>query len=109
MVDIERFDVGLINLNTVIGSEMKKIRPCLIVSPDSMNKSRLKTIIIAPLTSTIRLGFPTRVISEFQNKKGHIALDQLRVIDRERIIKVLGKINNHTQKKVLHILQTMFS
>lgn len=109
MVKISRFDICLINLDPTLGSEIRKTRPCVIVSPDSMNHSRLNTIIIAPMTSVIRDHFPTRVDVEFNNKKGHIALDQIRAIDRQRIVKISGNLNKTTEKKVLHILQTMFN
>lgn len=74
VVSVERFDVCLITLDPTVGSELQKTRPCLVISPDTMNLSRLSTIIIAPMTSTIREGFPTRVRIEFQGKKGHVAL-----------------------------------
>lgn len=110
VVTIKRFDVCLINLDPTIGSEIQKKRPCLVISPDSMNQSRLKTIIIAPMTTITRENFPTRVDCEFSGKKGQIALDQLRAIDRARIIKVLGSIQQRTVKHhVLHLLQIMFS
>ena len=82
MVKLKRFDICLVNLDPTIGSEMKKKRPVVIISPDSMNLSRLKTIIVAPMTSTVRDGFPTRVTLNFNNKIGQIALDQVRSIDR---------------------------
>lgn len=108
MVKLKRFDVCLVNLDPTVGSEIKKTRPVVIVSPDSMNKSRLKTVIVAPMTSTIREGFPTRVHTIFKNKQGQIALDQIRTIDRSRIIKVLGDINEETKNKILSILSVMF-
>lgn len=110
MVAIKRFDICLINLDPTAGSEIKKTRPCLIISPDSMNLSRLKTIIIAPMTTTIREHFPTRIAIEFKRKKGQIALDQLRAIDRIRIIKVLGTLESSASKiKIQQLLQIMFS
>lgn len=110
MVSVKRFDVCLVSLDPTKGSELQKTRPCLVISPDSMNLSKLNTVIIAPMTSVIREQFPTRVNLEFKNKKGQVALDQIRNIDRSRIIKMLGSI--HSQKvrsHVLQILQTMFS
>jgi len=109
MVKISRFDICLINLDPTLGSEIRKTRPCLIISPNSMNHSRLNTIIIAPMTTVVRENFPTRIDVEFNNKKGHIALDQIRTIERQRIIKVLGGLNRPTEKKVLQLLQIMFS
>lgn len=110
LIAVERFDVCLITLDPTLGSELQKTRPCLIISPDSMNMSRLKTIIIAPMTTAIRENFPTRIKVDFQGKTGQIALDQLRVIDRTRIVKRLGRIQKHdTKEGVLRVLQTMFS
>ena len=108
MVKIKRFDVFLVNLDPTIGSEIKKTRPAVIISPDSMNLSRLKTVIIAPMTSTIKDNFPTRILTEFKDKKGQIALDQLRSIDRTRIVKKLGVIDKEAQNKVLDLLSIIF-
>ena len=108
VTNINRFDVLLIPLDPTIGSELKKTGPCLVVSPNSMNLSRLNTIIVAPMTSTIRQG-PTRVTVEFQKKQGQVALEQLRVIDRTRILKKVGALTDTTtQTVVLKTLQTMF-
>jgi mRNA interferase MazF len=108
MVKIKRFDVFLVNLDPTIGSETKKTRPAVIISPDSMNLSRLKTVIIAPMTSTIKENFPTRVSTEFKDKKGQIVLDQLRSIDRSRIVQKLGVIEKETQNNVLDLLSIIF-
>jgi len=108
MVKIKRFDVFLVNLDPTMGSEIKKTRPAVIISPDSMNLSQLKTVIIAPMTSTIKDHFPTRVMTTFKNKKGQIALDQLRAIDRSRIVRKLGVIEKVAQINVLHILAILF-
>ncbi|MFT4058036.1 MAG: type II toxin-antitoxin system PemK/MazF family toxin [Legionella sp.] len=108
MVKIKRFDVFLVNLDPTIGSEIKKTRPAVIISPDSMNLSKLKTVIIAPMTSTIKDNFPTRILTEFKDKKGQIALDQLRSIDRTRIVKKLGVIEREAQNKVLDLLSIIF-
>lgn len=109
MVKIKRFDICLVNLDPTIVSEIKKTRPAVIISPDSMNLSRLKTVIIAPLTSTIRESFPTRVATAFKGKEGQIALDQLRSIDRSRIVKKLGKLESKSSDEVLNILSIMFA
>ena len=108
MVKIKRFDVFLVNLDPTIGSEIKKTRPAVIISPDSMNLSRLKTVIIAPMTSTIKDNFPTRILTEFKDKQGQIALDQLGSIDRTRIVKKLGVIEREVQNKVLDLLSIIF-
>lgn len=109
MVTIKRFDVCLVNLDPTIGAEINKTRPVIILSPDSMNRSRLQTIIAAPLISTIRNNFPTRVTTVFKSKKGQIALDQIRAIDRSRVVKVLGEIAEETQDQILDLLAIMFS
>lgn len=108
MVKLKRFDICLVNLDPTVGSEMKKTRPVVIVSPDSMNLSRLKTVIVAPMTSSVRDDFPTRVTTCVNNKTGQIALDQLRSIDRERIIKVLGTVDDDTENNILNLLAVMF-
>lgn len=108
MVTIKRFDVFLINLDPTIGSEIKKTRPAVIISPDSMNLSRLKTVIIAPMTSTIKEHFPTRIVTAFKDKEGQIALDQFRSIDRTRIVKKLGSIEKTDQNKILDLLFIIF-
>jgi mRNA interferase MazF len=108
MVKIKRFDVFLVNLDPTIGSEIKKTRPAVIISPDSMNLSKLKTVIIAPMTSIIKDNFPIRILTEFKDKKGQIALDQLRSIDRTRIVKKLGVIEREAQNKVLELLSIIF-
>jgi len=108
MVKLKRFDICLVNLDPTIGTEMKKTRPVVIISPDSMNFSRLKTIIVAPMTSNVRDDFPTRVTLNFNNKKGQIALDQVRSIDRTRIIKILGSLDTGVENNVLNLLSVMF-
>ncbi len=104
---MKRFDVYLINLDPTIGKEIKKTRPCLIISPDEMNDN-ISTVIIAPMTSRIR-NYPTRVNCDFQGVKGQIVLDQIRTVDKIRLVKKLGVIDKQTQKEVLQILQEMFS
>ena len=108
MVKLKRFDIFLVNLDPTVGSEIKKTRPVVIISPDSMNLSRLKTVIIAPMTSLIKENFPTRVKTEFKNKKGQVALDQLRAIDRSRLIQKLGALDKKTQLNILNTLTIMF-
>lgn len=108
MVTVKRFDVCLVNLDPTIGSEIQKTRPAVIISPDSMNLSRLKTVIIAPLTSTVRDSFPTRVNTTFQDRLGQVALDQIRAIDRIRIIKKLGLVDETTAGRIIDILALMF-
>jgi mRNA interferase MazF len=109
MVKLKRFNVCLVNLDPTIGSEINKTRPVVIISPDSMNISRLNTVIVTPMTSTIRDHFPTRINIIFRGKKGQIALDQIRAIDRNRIIKVLGTIRESVQDNILNTLAIMFT
>jgi len=104
---VNRFDVCLINLDPTVGSEIKKIRPCLIISPDEMNHN-IRTIIVAPMT-TAGKDYPTRVRCTFKRKKGQIVLDQIRTIDKTRIIKKLGTIGPKTQLEVISVLQQLFS
>ena len=104
---VTRFNVYLVSLDSTTGSEIKKARPCLIISPEEMNQA-LNTVIVAPMTTTLR-AFPSRVRTTFQGKKGDIALDQIRSIDKTRLVKKLGSIHTHTATKVLSVLQEMFS
>ncbi len=106
-VVIQRFDIFLINLDPTIGSEIKKTSPCLIISPDEMNR-HIRTVIVAPMT-TAGKDYPTRVPCKFQGKKGQIVLDQIRTIDKSRLIKKLGAIDPQTQVDVISILQRLFA
>lgn len=87
-MELKQYEIVLVNLDPTVGSEMKKTRPCVIISPDEMNKY-LQTIVIAPLTSSLK-PYPTRVEIRHNKIKGWIVLDQVRTIDRVRIIKILG-------------------
>lgn len=104
---ISRFEVYLVNLDPTQGREIRKSRPCLIVSPDEMNRY-IGTVIVAPMTTKGR-AYPTRVPVTFQGKKGQIVLDQVRTVDKSRLIKQLGKIDKNTSQKVLEILSEMFA
>ena len=104
---VNRFDVYLINLDPTLGSEIQKTRPCLIISPDEMNR-HIRTVIIAPMTTAGR-DYPTRVSCKFKKKKGQIVLDQIRTIDKTRLIKKLGSINPETQIEVISVLQRLFA
>lgn len=104
---VKRFDVYLVNLDPTVGSEIQKTRPCLIISPDEMN-CNIRTVIIAPMTSAEK-EYPTRVSCTFQKKKGQIVLDQLRTIDKTRLIKKLGTIDSKSQLDVISILQRLFA
>ena len=104
---VSRFEVYLVNLDPTIGSEIKKTRPCLIVSPDDMNKY-LTTVIIAPMTTKGR-AYPMRVSCRFQGKDGQIVIDQVRAIDKSRLTKRLGSITAVTQAAVSNVLSAMFA
>jgi mRNA interferase MazF len=104
---IKRFDVFLIDLDPTVGSEIQKTRPCLIVSPDEMNR-HLATVIVAPMTTQGR-PYPTRASCTFQGKKGQVVLDQLRTVDKMRLVKRLGRVSPSTQKRILAILAEMFA
>ncbi len=104
---VERFDVFLISLDPTRGSEIKKSRPCLVVSPDEMNR-HIKTVIVAPMTTKGR-DYPTRVACTFQGKRGQVVLDQIRTVDKSRLLRRLGTIPTLVQHKVLETLQEMFS
>ncbi|MBD1218355.1 MAG: type II toxin-antitoxin system PemK/MazF family toxin [Aphanizomenon flos-aquae Clear-A1] len=104
---VNRFDVFLVNLDPTIGSEIKKTRPCLIISPNEINH-HISTVIVAPMT-TKGQPYPTRVACQFQGKEGQIVLDQIRTIDKTRLIKLLGQITAEEQKAVLDILAEMFA
>lgn len=104
---VKRGEVYLINLDPTIGSEIQKVRPCLIVSPNEMNKY-IQTIIIAPMTTTIR-NYKSRITIEFNNKQGQVMLEQIRTIDKQRLIKKLGDLSKKEIKQVLSLLKEMFS
>ncbi len=102
-----RGDVHLVGLDPTLGSEIKKTRPCLIVSPDELNQ-HLRTVIVAPMT-TGGQAYPWRVACRFRNRSGFVALDQLRTVDSERLVKRLGRLSAATTTAVLDTLQEMFA
>lgn len=106
-MEVKQFDVYLINLEPTLGHEINKIRPCLIISPNEMNRF-ISTVIVAPMTTRGK-NYPTRVTCVFQGKKGQVVLDQIRTIDKERLVTKLGTISSNVQKSILDILQQMFS
>ena len=103
---VNRFDIYVVSLNPTLGSEIKKTRPCVVISPDEMNHN-INTVIIAPMTSSTKK-YPTRVPIEFQGKKGQIVLDQIRTVDKTRLTKKIGHVKQATYEKALSILQEMF-
>ena len=106
-MDYLRYEVYLVNLDSTIGSEIKKTRPCVIISPNEMNEN-ISTIIIAPLTSTLR-NYPTRINCHIQGKEGQIVLDQIRTVDKKRLIKKIDTINKRTRLKLHKVINDMFA
>ena len=104
---VNRFDVFLISLDPTRGSEIRKTRPCLIISPDEMN-DHIRTVIVAPMTTKGR-PYPSRVPCTFQGKRGQVVLDQIRTVDKTRLVRRLGTISGAVQEKVLDSLQEMFA
>jgi mRNA interferase MazF len=104
-VAVNRFEVYLVSLDPTVGSEIRKTRPCLIVSPDEMNR-HIRTVIVAPMTTKGR-AYPTRVRCRFGRKTGQIVLDQLRTVDTTRLVRKLGQIGKRTGGEVLAVLQEM--
>ncbi|HFQ94487.1 MAG TPA: type II toxin-antitoxin system PemK/MazF family toxin [Anaerolineae bacterium] len=104
---VQRFDVFLVNLDPTVGHEIKKTRPCLIISPDEMNQY-ISTVIIAPMTTKGR-SYPTRVSCYFQGKSGQIILDQMRTVDKSRLVRRLGRISELEQTAVLAVLAELFA
>lgn len=106
-VVVERFDVFLINLDPTVGSEIQKTRPCVVISPDEMNRY-ISTVIVAPMTTKGKQ-YPTRIACQFQGKSGRIVLDQIRTIDKRRLAKKLGQISQDERKMLLDTLAEMFA
>jgi mRNA interferase MazF len=104
---VKRFDVYLIHLDPTVGSEIRKTRPCVIISPDEMNRN-IRTVIVAPMT-TAGKAYPTRVPCQFQDKKGQIVLDQIRTTDKSRLIRKIGTVDPQTQAAIISILKSMFA
>lgn len=104
---VRRFDVFLVALDPTIGSEIKKTRPCVVVSPDEMN-AHISTVIVAPMT-TKGHQYPTRIPCRFRGKEGQVVLDQLRTVDKARLVRALGRISAPAQVQVLAALAEMFA
>lgn len=104
---VKRFDVHLVNLDPTVGREIRKARPCLVISPDEMNRY-IGTVIVAPMSTKGR-DYPTRVPCFFKEKEGQVVLDQIRTVDKSRLVQKLGRIDKETQEEVLSILAEMFA
>ena len=103
----KRFDVYLVNLDPTVGSEIRKARPCLVISPDEMNRY-IATVIMAPMTTKGK-DYPSRVPCRFKGKDGQIVLDQIRTVDKFRLIQHLGRIDKEAQQATLAVLSEMFA
>ncbi|MDA3911190.1 MAG: type II toxin-antitoxin system PemK/MazF family toxin [Bacteroidales bacterium] len=105
-MDLKQYKIVLVNLDPTIGSEIKKTRPCVIISPDEMNKF-LRTIIVAPMTTTSRK-YPTRIEVKHDRKIGWIVIDQIRTIDKQRVIKVLDRLTQAEIKELKSVIKETF-
>ncbi len=103
--NIRRYDIYLVKLNPVVGSEIQKTRPCIVISPNEINM--LKTVIIAPMTSQ-GFEFIFRPKINFNNKDGLVLLDQIRAVDKSRLVKKVGKVSKETSKNISKVLVEMF-
>ncbi len=105
-MELVQYSIVLINLDPTLGSEIQKTRPCVIISPNEMNKY-LNTIVISPMTSILK-EYPTRIPVNHNDKKGMIAIDQIRTVDKKRIIKLLGKLNKTEIKMTKEVIKETF-
>lgn len=106
-MEVNRFDVFLVNLDPTAGSEIRKSRPCVVVSPDEMNR-HIRTVVIAPMTTKGR-PYPSRVETRFAGKVGQVILDQIRTVDKVRLIKRLGALDPQAASRVLDVLREFFA
>jgi len=106
-MEVGRFDVYLVNLDPTLGSEIQKTQPCLVVSPNEMNR-HIRTVIVAPMSTKGR-AYPTRVSCRFQKRTGQVVLDQIRTVDKRRLVRRLGKVDSKTVTKILEVLAEMFA
>ena len=106
-MEVGCFDVYLVNLDPTLGSEIQKTRPCLVVSPNEMNRY-IRTVIVAPMSTKGR-AYPTRVPCRFQKRTGQVVLDQIRTVDKRRLVRRLGKVDSKTVTKILEVLAEKFA
>ncbi len=104
---VKRFEIFLVNLDPTVRSEIKKTRPCLVISPDQMNMY-INTVIVAPMTTKGKL-YPTRVGCKFQGKQGMVILDQIRTVDKIWLVQKVGRLATKTQAEVLRVLGELFA
>ena len=105
-MELNQYQIVLVNLDPTIGSEIQKTRPCVIISPNEMNKY-LKTIVVAPMTTTSRK-YPTRIEVKHDQKIGWIVIDQIRTIDKQRIVRILGRLSKPEVKEVKSVMKETF-
>ena len=105
-MELKQYSVVLVNLDPTVGSEIKKTRPCIIVSPNEINR-HLNTVIVAPMTTNLK-EYRFRVLVRQNNTEGMVALDQIRTVDKSRILKVFGKLSQGEVEKCKAILKEMF-
>ena len=106
-MEVRRFEVYSVILDPTLGREIRKTRPCVVVSPDEMNDF-IATVIVAPMTSK-RRSYPSRIACKFRGRQGEVVLDQIRTVDKTRLVKKLGLLDHRTQSLVLETLQEMFA
>jgi mRNA interferase MazF len=105
-MDLKQYQLILVNLDPTVGHEIRKTRPCVIISPNEMNLY-LATLVIAPMTSSLK-DYPTRIQVKHGDKTGWVTLDQVRTIDKQRVVKILGKLTEPEIKKIKHIIKETF-
>jgi len=105
-MEIRQYQIILVNLDPTLGSEIKKTRPCVVISPDEMNR-HLRTVVIAPLTTSSK-SYPTRIEIKHDNKIGWIVLDQIRTVGKQHIVRELGKLSKPEVKEVKAVLKEIF-
>jgi len=103
---VQQYDVFIVNLDPTIGSEIKKTRPCVIISPDEMNKY-LDTVVIAPVTSQSR-NYPTRVMIDLEEQENWVVIDQIRTIDKSRLTKKIGRLSQKETTSIKHVIKETF-
>lgn len=106
-MEVVRFQVYLVALDPTLGSEIQKTRPCVVISPDEMNR-HIRTVIVASMTTKGR-DYPTRIGCLFQGKKAQVVLDQIRTVDKVRLVKLLGTLDSKNGDRVLQVLHEMFA
>jgi mRNA interferase MazF len=106
---MKRFEIYWTQLDPAVGTEIQKTRPCVIISPDAMNDSRINRVIVAPLTSRLREYYPYRLRVEIADQTSDILLDQIRAVDKTRLGKKLGRLAAAEQAELIHLLSSMFA